>query len=380
LAYAAFVLVGLSGGVSGVLLPAQIADYGVDKATIGLIFFTFAGGYLLAAATSGTLVDRFGTRLALLAGGLLYVLGALYLGLRPPFVAFVAVQVVAGYAMGLLESVLNAHLAGLPSAGTLLNRLHGFFGVGAVLGPLLATWLLGFWPWTAVWVVLALVCLPLMAGFVVAYPRRDDEAGIHHRTAAGSGLLPAALRSPAVLLACAFLTVYVGLEVSVGDWGFSYLVDEHAQSEPAAGYAVSGYWLGLTAGRFLISPIATRLAITTVGMTYGCLAGVMGAIALIWAVPVPAVAGVGLVLLGFFLGPLFPTALAVVPRLTEARLVPTAIGVLNGMSIVGGAGFPWLAGAIAQGAGVWTLMPFALVLAVVQLGAWRLIVGRLSAA
>ena len=40
LAYAAFVLVGVNVGASGVLLPEQITDYGVDKATIGLIFFT----------------------------------------------------------------------------------------------------------------------------------------------------------------------------------------------------------------------------------------------------------------------------------------------------------------------------------------------------
>jgi len=375
LAYATFVLVGVSAGVSGVLLPAQIADYGVDKATIGLTFFTFSAGYLLAGATVGTLVERFGIRLALLTGGLLYMLSALCLGLRPPFVAFVAVQVVAGYAMGSLEAVLNACLAGLPSATTLLNRLHGFFGVGAVLGPLLATWLLGLWPWTAVWVVLALMCLPLMAGFVVAYPRRDG--GIRHRAAAGSGLLPAVLRSQAVLLACVFLAVYVGLETSVGTWGFTYLVEEHARSEPAAGYAISGYWLGLTAGRFLISPIAARLGMTTIGMSFACLGGVTAAVLLIWPAPV---APVGLALLGFFLGPLFPTALAVMPRLTEARLLPTAIGVLSGMSVVGDAGFSWLAGAIAQGAGAWTLVPFVLVCAVAQLAVWRLIVGRMSTA
>lgn len=87
-------------------------------------------------------------------------------------------------------------------------------------------------------------------------------------------------------------------------------------------------------------------------------------VVLAWAVPAGVVAW--FVLLGFFIGPLFPTAMAVVPDLAEARLVSTAIGVLNGVSVVGGAVFPWLAGALAQGAGVWTLMPFALVPAVAR--------------
>jgi hypothetical protein len=40
LSYAAFVLVGVGAGVNGVLLPAQMARYGVDRAAIGLTFFT----------------------------------------------------------------------------------------------------------------------------------------------------------------------------------------------------------------------------------------------------------------------------------------------------------------------------------------------------
>ena len=38
LAYAMFVLIGVKAGSTGVLLPEQIADYGVDKATIGIMF------------------------------------------------------------------------------------------------------------------------------------------------------------------------------------------------------------------------------------------------------------------------------------------------------------------------------------------------------
>jgi hypothetical protein len=70
--------------------------------------------------------------------------------------------------------------------------------------------------------------------------------------------------------------------------------------------------------------------------------------------------------------------MAVVPYLTEPRLVPTAIGVMNGLSVAGSAGLPWLAGAVAQGAGVWTLMPFVMVLALLQLLIWWFLVARMS--
>ncbi|HEY4852536.1 MAG TPA: hypothetical protein VII22_17255 [Streptosporangiaceae bacterium] len=90
LSYAAFVFVGVSAGVGGVLLLAQMSDYGVDRATIGITFFTGSAGFVLAGLSNGALIQRFGIRMALAVGGGAYV------------------------------------LAGL------LNRLHAFFGVGAL--------------------------------------------------------------------------------------------------------------------------------------------------------------------------------------------------------------------------------------------------------
>jgi fucose permease len=165
----------------------------------------------------------------------------------------------------------------------------------------------------------------------------------------------------------------------VGGWGFSYLVQARALPVSLAGYSISGYWLGLTLGRFLISPIAARLGAGPAGLIYACLAGVTAAAALAWLSPVAVLVSVALVLLGFFLGPIFPTTMAVAPRLTQARLTPTAIGVMNAGSVVGGAALPWLAGAIAQNTGIWTLLPFTVTLALLQFAVWRPLADRIRA-
>jgi fucose permease len=172
------------------------------------------------------------------------------------------------------------------------------------------------------------------------------------------------------------LAVYVGIEASVGDWGFSYLVQARGLTESLAGYAVSGYWLGLTLGRFLISPIATRAGVTAVGMMYACLVGVTAAATLAWLSPT-VLTCVALGLLGFFLGPVYPTTMAMTPELTDAALVPNAIGVMNAASVVGGSALPWLAGTIAQSTGMRVLLPFALALALIQVVVWRPIADRL---
>jgi fucose permease len=366
------VLIGVNVGASGVLLPEQIADYGVDKATIGLIFFTSSAGFVVAGAAAGGLIHRLGTRTTLLIGGGAFAVGTLYMAARPPFAAFVAVQVLAGFGTGVLESVLNAYLAGLPRATTRLNRLHAFFGVGALLGPLMAAWVLGFAAWTIVKLLIAVAAVPLVVGFLLTYPRHAPEQAEPDALGgrSGRGLLGAALREPGVLLGALLLTVYVGLELGVGNWAFSYLTEERGHGDVLAGYTVSAYWFGLTLGRFLISPVATRFGLSPVGMMHACMAGVAASTVVAWLVPGVAAATAGLALLGFFLGPIFPTTMAVAPDVTVPRLVPTAIGVMNAGSVAGGSALPWLAGAIAQGVGVWTLMPFALVLAFMQWAVW----------
>jgi len=391
LAYATFVLVGLGAGVGGVLLLAQLADYGVDRATIGITFFTGSVGFVLGGLSTGPLLHRYGPRVTMTVGGAAFLLVGLYLASRPPFVAFVLAQLVVGYAGGLLESALNAYLTTLPDAPTLLNRLHAFFGVGALIGPALATWIVDAASWPVVWLVLAIACAPLLVGFILAYegrrpPRVDeapadgapaDEAPVEVAPVATGGLLRRALVDRGVLLGSVMLTVYVGLEIGVGNWGYSYLVNGRGLSALLAGYSVSGYWLGLTLGRFVISPVASRLGASVVGLMYTSLTGVAVAALLAWLSPGRVLASLALIPLGFFLGPIFPTTMAIAPQLTSERLVPTAIGVMNAGSVVGGAALPWLAGALGQGIGIWTLLPFAVTLAVLQFAVWWPIANRI---
>jgi fucose permease len=211
-----------------------------------------------------------------------------------------------------------------------------------------------------------------MVGFLVTYPART----VLKTSSSRQGLLAEALRQPAVLLAAVFLSVYVGLEQSMGNWGYSLLTGTRGLSPLVAGYAASGFWLGLTAGRFLIGPIATRAGRTGAEMTFACLGGVAAMVALVWFVPTTVTAFCGLVLLGAFLGPVFPTTMALASSWTRHHLVPTSIGIVNGFSVVGGALIPWLAGAVAQGLGIWTLLPFCLVLALLQLAVWWMITSR----
>lgn len=382
-AYALFALIGLSTGANGVLLLAQMDDYGVDRTTIGLTFLTFSCGFVLAGLGAGPLVHRYGTRLALTISCGLLVAACLYQAVRPPFAGLVLVQLAGGFAIGLMESVLNAHLSERPDAPTLLGRLHAFFGVGALVGPAGASWLVGLTSWPVALLVLALLYLPVsLAAWAVHPPRAEDPFATGHASGEedhGSvALLPAVLRQPAVLLAAVLLVLYVGIEIGIGSWGVSYLVEARHTSDLVAGYALSGFWLGLTIGRFTLAPLAARVGWSTTTLMYLCLSGVAAAATVLSLVAVVPLAAAALVLLGFFLGPVFPTLMAIAAQLATPRLAATAIGVLNAAGVIGGALLPWLEGAVAEGVGAWTLAPLSLGFAAVQLLVWWRVSRRLT--
>ncbi|OLE24918.1 MAG: hypothetical protein AUG44_17725 [Actinobacteria bacterium 13_1_20CM_3_71_11] len=376
LAFGGLVLIGVGGSAAGVLLPYQMADYHIDKIGVGLLFFAYSGGYVLSGVANGPLIHRLGTRAQLTLGALVYLVTALGIGLHPGYVVLLGATVSIGFGAGILDAGLNAYVAGLPRHVTLLNLMHAFYGIGALLGPLLAAEIVHrHLPWQDTYLVLGAITVPLVLGFALALPDRaepvpEEHAGTH---------LGLALRHRAVWLAALFLFLYVGVEFTLGNWGFTLLTQGQGDGELLAGYIVSGYWLGLTAGRFLISPSTSRAGIGPVAMVYGCLLAVILAVVLSWWGPSALVGALGFALTGFFLGPVFPTTIAVTPRLLPGPLVPAAIGLLVGASVVGGAVFPFVAGALAQDLGLAALLPYLLVLAVAQTGGWWAIARRMRA-
>ncbi len=368
LAFLSFILIGASDGALGVLLPGLGRQYGVDKAVVGLLFLTGSIGYVTAAFSNGLLIERLGHRLSLSVGITLFLLAVVTISLAPPFAGVLIAAMGIGCGAGMIDAGLNAYIALLPENTARLNYLHAFYGVGAWLGPVVATTMLAAgWQWNGVYLVWAGLSLILIVGVSLFFANRLSAAPAETKKA-HSNVLASALRLRVVWLAAFFLLFYVGSEVSLGNWSYSLLTEVRQQAPVFSGWAVSGYWLGLTIGRFSLANLAGRVGRKR--LIQGCLAGVVLGILLIWLAPSGVVAAAGLWLTGFSLGPIFPTTIAQMSTLVPARVLPSAIGFLASLGSMGAAFFPWLAGALAQQLGLWSLLPYVIALALVMLGLW----------
>lgn len=372
LAYGAFILIGANDGAVGVLLPSFQQYYAVDKATISLLFLAGTTGYLCAAFSTGLLVERLGQRRFLLLGVGLFLGGAAVFSSEPPFVGIIVLLVAMGFGVAIIDAGLNAYIAALPDNTALLNYLHAFYGLGALIGPLVAAGILALaWGWNAVYLVWVAISTVLLVGLAVVFrgsPPHVREAG------GGAGLFMQTLRLRVVGLAAGFLLVYVGAEVSLGQWSYSLLTEERGEATLSAGWMVSGYWMGLTVGRVVLGRVAARLGNRR--LIQWCLAGVVAGVGIVWLEPGSLGAAVGLWLAGFSLGPIFPTTIAMLSDLVPARLLAGAVGFVASAGSIGAALFPWIAGNLAEGIGLWMLLPYVMVLTVAMLLLWVALQGQ----
>ena len=183
-------------------------------------------------------------------------------------------------------------------------------------------------------------------------------------------VLFATLKLPVVWIVTIFLLVYVGLEVSLGNWAFSFLTTSRHQGTLLASWVVSGFWLGLTAGRVTLYRLAERMGVSARKLMSLCIAGIGISLLLIWLLPSSIIAGIGFCLVGLCLAPIYPMTVAITPTLVDSRLAASAMGILVSVSILGLALFPWIAGIAAQFVGIWTLLPYTLGLTVVLMAFW----------
>ncbi|MFL5653252.1 MAG: MFS transporter [Ktedonobacteraceae bacterium] len=372
LAFFGFVLIGIIGGANGILLPSMGAFYHIGDAILGLLFLVSSLGYFLSALSSGLLTERLGLRWLLGLGSATLLLGLLGFGLRLPFVPLLLARLLIGLGVGIIETGFNVFVTALPRHTLLLNYLHAFYGVGALVGPLLASTILALsWEWNTVYLLLGGLSLPLVLGIGILFDfSRSEPPASEDEPAVAGNVLSSTLKLPVVWIAAIFLLVYVGVEVNIGNWSYSFLLEARHQGTVLAGWIVSGYWLGLTLGRFTLQALAERLGLSTRALMYACLMGIVIALLLVWLLPFGATAALGFFFTGFSLAPIYPLTVAIIPKLVPARLGPSAIGLLVSVSIIGLALFPWAAGVLAQVVGIWTLLPYTLGLTIVLVGVW----------
>ncbi|HXL37903.1 MAG TPA: MFS transporter, partial [Ktedonobacteraceae bacterium] len=186
ISFFAFILIGINDGAVGVLLPGMQTTYHTGKDTISLLFLAGTFGYFVASFNNGLLLDKLGNRRFLLLATLIIGLGFALLSSKPPFFLLLLAIVPIGFGGAMLDAGLNSYIARLPDNTALLNYLHAFYGMGALLGPLVASSFLALgWVWNSVYFVWIGMAILVFIGIGLAFPRREMASHKEEQKAGG---------------------------------------------------------------------------------------------------------------------------------------------------------------------------------------------------
>jgi fucose permease len=254
---ASFFLMGVVGGMVGPLVPFLRTDLHLSYSQAGLVFSAQSAGSLALLVVGGWLLQRLGKRVLMVVGTLALAGGLLATALATDFWWVLAGNVLVGVGVSLQDIVVSTLCieGNRDGKGKALNLLHGFFGAGAVAGPLVALALgplVGGWRWAFGLVGLAPLGLALGA-LLVRLPAEPPAAT--GSTDAGSAPV-SVYRRPFLWLGAFALFVYCGVEWGVGAWLPSYWTAIPGARNLDPAWATSAFWLTFTVGRFVVGPWA----------------------------------------------------------------------------------------------------------------------------
>lgn len=315
-------------GTAAVLVPSimpsitdEFVSAGLTLAAIGLIFPARAVGGILGNLLSGVGSDVIGRQRLVWLAALLLALSLALAAVVQPWLLFLAGFVLISAAQGALSTGINAMIADANrgAQARALNTLHGVYGVGAAISPLIIGYLIDQgmgWRWALggtglIWLLYALVAR--------GFSRRN---GVHEGGGKAQRMDWLMLRDGPFLSLFLIAFIYNGVAVSLLGWIAIFMQQSAGFSALLSVSMVSVFYVALTAGRFLCAAGAERLGyartllVLAVGITVTYPLVLSGN-------PWWVVAGVFLT--GLSLSGLFPTSLAY-----GSRIYPEQTGTMTG--------------------------------------------------
>lgn len=352
-----FFIFGFVDNLKGATLSSLLTDLNFNYAQGGSILFGAYLGFFIATLAAGVLADSVGNRRILILAGGLISLGILAFAEASTFWLLFAAMTVLGLGMGCIEVsgnglIIELHLL---NRGRYLNLLATFHGIGALIVPLYAGWLLNA---GVSWRQVFQYSLPLAILLTLAFVLTPTPSKNRVKPTASSGFDWQAVGKLGFTgqmiwfyLAIAF---YVGAELGIAAWIVEFLQRSKGFHLTGATGFLSLFFTMVMVGRVVGSLVVERLGY--VRSVLGAAAG--GLLCVLIGIFGPPSLAVFVPVCGLFFSIIFPTITAVVSDVNPEK-TNTILGLLFAAGGVGGALGPWAIGIASNSLGI--QMGFALV-------------------
>ncbi|KAJ5352603.1 hypothetical protein N7452_001577 [Penicillium brevicompactum] len=377
---------GMNDSAPGALIPYMEKHYDINYSLVSMIFVGNALGFIAAAPFTYLIEQKLGRAKSYTFSMFWMAVSYIVIICQPPFPVVVVCFFLLGFAVALNLALNNTWSANLANSTTALGLICGSYGIGGTVAPLFATamesngirWSLFYTIPTTVSVINLVLATWAFSNFeqdILAEPQRvlepDGEIFTEEDLTSRQQLLKKAIQNRTTLLGALFIFAYQGAEVSISGWVVSFLISYRDGDPARVGYVSSGFWAGITAGRFLLVQPASKIGekITVQGMIIGSVIFQL----MTWLIPNVIAEAVTVAVLGVMLGAVYPCATAVFIKLLPRQLHISSMSIVSALGSSGGAVWPLLTGILSQQVGTMVLHPICLGLYGFMTASWLLL-------
>ena len=270
LLFATMFVFGMAENIKGVSFPLIREEFNASWEQLGFMVSMFSIAYVGFCIIAGLFLGRFGIKPSYLLGFASLCVGLFLVFFMQSFFLAAAALFVVFASLGFFEIGVNALAARLfiTKAALLMNVLHSFYGIGAMIGPRAAGLIVNNTPfgWRHVYVFLIPLALILFISAVfIRFPQDSPEVpkettDTGDRVGNGGNSFFDALRSPHVWLLSITLGLAVAVELNSSNWGLLYFWDMY-KIDPSVEGAVflSAFYLAFTVSRLVCGSLIERI-------------------------------------------------------------------------------------------------------------------------
>lgn len=360
--YLIFVSLGLPDSLLGSGWPKMQVEFGVPSSYAGYVFMMISAMTIISALLSPKLIQRLHVKWIVTVSIMLTIFGLLGFSFCTQYWMLLVCAIPYGLGAGAIDAAMNHYVANNYS-GAVMNFLHCFYGVGAMISPYLmalaikvAHWNEGY-RWTA---FLQIGILLVVISSWSLWQQNDSKADESKIDSAG---IKETIKQPGVMATLLAFFAYCAGEATCFLWVPSYFAGTRTgiSSELVASFG-SLIFGGLMIGRLIAGFIANRLGDRRM-IRSGTMVELIGI--LLTALPIKGylVAAIGFLIIGIGMGPIYPSIQHMAPINFGKRYSASVIGLQMAFAYTGSTFMPTVFGILQQKLGIWIMPLYLLIFA-----------------
>ena len=253
LTYMMFFVFAMTSDAVGVIIPELIETYGLNLTQasafhyVPMIFIALSGLFL------GYLADKWGRKATITIGLSIFALACFLFSAGSSFLYFLSLLALIGIAVGLFKTGALALIGDISTSTkehtATMNTVEGFFGVGAMIGPAIVSYLLiSGVSWKYLYICAAVLCVLLcLAAMKANYPVTKEQTDGQINLKNSLKLMT----DPYVIGFSLAIALYVATEVAIYVWMPTLLIDYGGSLVWLSTYALTVFFALRAGGRFL---------------------------------------------------------------------------------------------------------------------------------